>query len=93
MNKNLSSLKRLGLKFDKNIMGLTPEEWKIKQLTNVIAFDEMGYPLRLVLIEETQKQIFRKPLIKTSFEFVDISVEHYEQNKDDFVIYKAKEVG
>lgn len=61
---------------------LIPKDWRILQKSNVVIFDEMGYPLRLFVIAEDVRGLFGRTKLEIRHEWIDIDLSCYDEEKD-----------
>lgn len=61
---------------------IIPSSWTILKRSNIVIFDEMGYPLRLFIVSEEIKGLFGRVTTKISQRWIDIDISCYDENID-----------
>ena len=61
---------------------IIPSNWTILKRSNVVMFDEMGYPLRLFIVSEEVKGLFGRVTVKTKQKWIDIDLSCYDEETD-----------
>ena len=61
---------------------MIPSGWTILKRSNIVMFDEMGYPLRLFIVSEEIKGLFGKVTTNISPRWIDIDIDCYDENAD-----------
>ena len=68
---------------------IIPKDWRIIERSNVVQFDNMGYPLRLFIIEEKNKGLFGT--ISTEIRQVWIDVDDFNDSEDVVCTWRCKD--
>ena len=61
---------------------IIPSNWTILKRSNVVMFDEMGYPLRSFIVSEEVKGLFGRVTVKTKQKWIDIDLSCYDEETD-----------
>ena len=61
---------------------IIPSSWTILKRSNIVIFDEMGYPLRLFIVSEEVKGLFGKVTTRVNQRWIAIDTSCYDEDSD-----------